>query len=111
MFKTKWGTFTFKHIPFGLIKVGATFQRSMHIMFHGLIGQTIVVYLDDVTNFSKKISDQFHHLRPIFEWCRRYGIYLNLKKRIFGESEGNLLGHIIANVGIKVDPKWVDTIF
>jgi len=69
-----------------------------------------MVYLDDVTIFSKKISDHFHHLMHIFERYQRYGIYLNPKKSIFRVSEGNLLGHIIAKRGIKVDPEWVKTI-
>ena len=37
-FKTKWGTLSFKHMPFRLINVGAAFQREMDITFHGLIG-------------------------------------------------------------------------
>ena len=37
-FRTKWGNFTYRRIPFGLINVGATFQRAMDIAFHGFIG-------------------------------------------------------------------------
>lgn len=59
-FKTKWETFAFKCMPFKLINVATTFYRAMDIMFCGLIGQIILVYLDDVTIFSKKISDNVH---------------------------------------------------
>ena len=31
--RTKWGTFSYSRIPFGLINVGATFQRAMDIAF------------------------------------------------------------------------------
>ena len=37
-FRTKWGTFAYRRMPFGLINAGATFQRAMDIDFHGLIG-------------------------------------------------------------------------
>lgn len=37
-------------------------------------------------------------------------ISLNPKKSIFIVSEGNLLGHIVAKSGIKVDPDWVQVI-
>ena len=37
-FRTKWGTFSYRRMPFGLINAGATFQRAMDIAFHGLIG-------------------------------------------------------------------------
>ena len=32
-FRTKWGTFFYRRIPFGLINVGATFQRAVDIAF------------------------------------------------------------------------------
>ena len=53
-FRTKWGTFAYKRMPFGLINAGATFHRAMDIAFRSLIGHSIVVYLDDVMIFSKK---------------------------------------------------------
>ena len=104
-FKNKWGTFAFKRMPFGLINADATFQRAMDIAFRGLIGKSIVVYLDDITVFSKCRSDHLHHLKQIFERCRKYRISLNPKKIIFAVSEGNLMGHIITRDGIAMDPK------
>eukprot|EP00253_Pinus_taeda_P032005 PITA_32005 len=32
-FRTKWGTYAYRKMPFGLINVGATFQRAMDIAF------------------------------------------------------------------------------
>ena len=46
----------------------------------------------------------------IFERCRKYGIYLNPKKTIFGVEEGKLLGHIISEGGISIDPEWIKVI-
>ena len=60
-----------------------------------------MVYLDDVTIFSKKRTYHIHHLKHIFEWCFKYGILLIPKKSIFGVSKHNLLGHIISKNGIK----------
>ena len=42
-FRTKWGTFAYRRIPFGLINAGATFQRAMDIYFCSLIGRSVVV--------------------------------------------------------------------
>ena len=62
-FRTRWGTFAYRRMPFGLIKIGATFQRAMDIAFYGLIGRSVVVYLDDITIFSKKREQYTFHLK------------------------------------------------
>jgi hypothetical protein len=61
-FRTPWGTYAYRKMPFGLINAGATFQRAMDIDFRGLINQSVVVYLDDVTVFSKNKTDHLAHL-------------------------------------------------
>ena len=95
-FRTKWGTFAYRRMPFGLINTGATFQRAMDIAFCGLIGRSSIVYLDDITIFSKKREEHAFHLRQIFECCRKYDILLNPKKCVFAVTEGKLLGHIVS---------------
>jgi hypothetical protein len=52
-FITRWGTFAYERMPFGLSNAGATFQRAMQIDFDDLIGNIIQVYLDDLTVYSK----------------------------------------------------------
>jgi hypothetical protein len=109
-FRTKWATFSYKHMPFGLINAEATFQRSMDVAFWGLINKCIVVYLDDVIVYSKDKADHIAHLTQIFERCRKYGISLNPKKTIFKVEEGKLLGHIISRDGIHIDPDCIKAI-
>ena len=97
-------------MPYGLMNAEATFQRAMDIAFRGLSGHYVVVYLDDVTVFSKRREDHFFHLKHIFECCRKYGIPLNPKKRIFAVLEGKLLGHIIPKKGISIDQERFEAI-
>ena len=75
-------------MPFGLINAREKFQRAMDLDFRGLISRCVVVYLDDVTVYSKNIKDHIQHLTQIFERCRKYGISLNPKKTIFGVEQG-----------------------
>src|ERR1700733_4974472 len=97
-------------MPFGLKNVGATFQREMDIAFSKEIHDFLVVYLDDLTPFSKSDQEHLKHLRQIFMTCRKYGISLNPKKSLFALEEGKLLGHIISKDGIIIDPERIQAI-
>ena len=94
-------------MPFGLMNAGANFQRAMDIAFSDEIGHFIVIYLDDITVYSKTKEEHLEHLRRVFEKCRRFGLSLNPKKTVFGLQEGKLLGHTISKKRIRIDPQRV----
>ena len=97
-------------MPFGLMNAGAAFQTGMDIAFSDEIGHFIVIYLDDITFYSKTEEEHLKHLRKVFEKCRRFGLSLNPKKTVFGLQEGKFLGHIISEKGIRIDPQRVEGI-
>lgn len=96
-------------MAFGLINAGPTFQRVMDLSFGHLRDKIIVVYLDDLTLFSRKRKHHVQDLRKFLMRCREHGVSLNPKKSIFGVTEGKLLGHIVSQ-GVKVDPQRVKVI-
>ena len=97
-------------MPFGLMNAGATFQRTMDIAFAGDIGKFVVIYMDDITVYSRFDREHIHHLEKVFIKCRKFGISLNPKKSNFALEEGKLLGHIISKDGIMIDPERVSAI-
>ena len=97
-------------MPFGLMNAGATFQRAMDIAFSEDIGYFIIIYLDYITVFLKTDEEHLIHLMKVFEKCRKFGLSLNPKKTLFGLQEGKLLGQIISEEGIKIDPTMIDGI-
>eukprot|EP00253_Pinus_taeda_P024634 PITA_24634 len=96
-------------MPFGLKNAGATFQRAMSYDFHD-IKHVIEAYLDDLVARSRKRIDHPSHLRMVFERCHFYKIRLNPKKCVFTITSGRLLGFIVSNEGIQVDPFKVEAI-
>ena len=82
----------------------------MDIAFVGEKDKFLVVYLDDITVFSKDDTEHIEHLRRTFEKCRRYGLSLNPQKSLFALEEGKLLGHIVTKYGVKINPKRVEVI-
>ena len=82
----------------------------MDIDFRGLIHHSVMVYLYDVTIYSKKRHEHLFALKQVFERCRKYGISLNPKKSIFMVMEGKLLELIISKEGLIIDPKCTEAI-
>jgi hypothetical protein len=109
-FTTRWGTFMHDKMLFGLMNVGATFQRAMDIAFVGEKDKFMVIYLDDITIFLKSDDEHLHHLKQTFKKCKRYGIYLNPKKYYFSMHEGKILCHFVSEGGIKIDTARVEAI-
>ena len=79
-FTTPWVTFMYEKMSFGLMNAGATFQRAMDITFVEERDRFVVIYLDDITVFSKLDEEHLMHLKHIFGKCRKYGLSLNPKK-------------------------------
>ena len=82
----------------------------MDIYFAGEIGKFVVIYMDDITVYSRSDREHIRHLEKVFIQCRKFGISLNPKKSNFALEEGKLLGHIISKDGIKIDPDRVSAI-
>jgi hypothetical protein len=82
----------------------------MDIAFIGEKDQFVVIYLDDITVFSRTDKEHCFNLRKVFMKCRRYGLSLNPKKSLFAMKEGKLLGHIVSVDGVRIDPSRVEAI-
>ena len=82
-FTTPWGTFMYAKIPFCLMNAGATFQRAMEIAFAEEKYKFVVVYMDDITMYSRYDGDHTKHLEKVFLKCRKYGISLNPRNSNF----------------------------
>ena len=78
------------------MNAGETFQPAMDIAFVDENDKILVIYLDDITIFSKSDEEHVAHLLRMFKKCRKFGISLNPKKSFFAMKEGKLLRHIIS---------------
>jgi len=106
-FITPWGTFCYKVMSFGLKNVEATYQRAMVTFFHDMIHKEIEVYVDDMIVKSRSEEEHLVNLRKLFERLRKFKLRLNPAKCTFGVRSGKLLGFVVSQRGIEVDPDKV----
>jgi len=109
-FVTLWGTFCYKVMPFGLKNAGATYQRAMVTLFHDMMHKEIEVYVDDMIAKSGEGENHVQILKKLFERLRKYRLRLNPAKCSFGVKSGKLLGFMVSDKGIEVDPDKVKAI-
>ena len=109
-FITPWGTYCYRVMPFGLKNARATYQRAATTLLHDMIHKEVEVYVDDMIVKSKSKDGQFVALRKFFERLRKFGMRLNPKKCTFGVTSGKLLGFLITQKGIEVDPSKIKAI-
>jgi len=109
-FRTRYGHFEFKVLPFGLTNAPATFQGLMNDVFRQYLDDFVNVYIDDILVFSKTMKEHLTHLRKVLEQLRKNKLYGKLSKCSFFQKEMEFLGHVISAQGIQVDPKKTQAI-
>jgi len=108
-FRTRFGLFEFKVMPFGLCNAPATFQRLMNDIIVPLDGFA-VVYLDDVLIFSKDHESHVEHVEAVLKLLREHKLYARPNKCEFGRRKIKYLGHYVSGEGIHVDPDKIKSI-
>ncbi|WJZ87657.1 hypothetical protein VitviT2T_007024 [Vitis vinifera] len=109
-FITEWGTYCYRVMPFGLKNAGATYQRAATALFHDMMHRDVEVYVDDMIVKSRGRADHLATLERFFERIRKFRLRLNPKKCTFGVTSGKLLGHMVSERGIEVDPDKIKAI-
>ena len=82
----------------------------MVALFHDMMHREIEVYVDDIIAKFKTEEEHLVNLWKLFERLRKYQLRLNPAKCTFGVKSGKLLGFIVSQKGIEVDPKKVKAI-
>ncbi|KAJ8105804.1 hypothetical protein ONZ43_g7278 [Nemania bipapillata] len=106
-FKTRYGAFKYKVLPFGLSNGPATFQRYINNALSEYLDDFCSAYIDDVLIFSENIEEHRIHVKRVLEKLREAGLQADIKKCEFHVEETKYLGFIVGKDGIKVDPEKV----
>ncbi|GJW33801.1 reverse transcriptase domain-containing protein [Tanacetum coccineum] len=109
-FTCPYGTFAYRHMPFGLCNAPGTFHMCMMAIFHDMIKETMEVFMDDFSVSGNSFLSCLSYLDKILKQCEDTNLFLNWEKCHFMVKEGIVLGHKISKSRIKVDKAKVDVI-
>ena len=66
-FTCPFGTYAYRHMPFGLCNAHATFQRCMIAIFYDFCVKIVEVFMDDFSVFGKSFDDCLSNLDRVLQ--------------------------------------------
>jgi hypothetical protein len=109
-FRTRYGSYKCKVLPFGLTNGPATYQRYMNDILFEYLDVFCTVYLDDILIYSENELEHEEHVIKVLQKLREAGLQADIKKCEFGVKRTKYLGFIVTTDGIEVDPDKVSVI-
>jgi len=109
-FWTRYGSFDFLVMHFGLTNAPATFQHLMNTIFTDCLDTFIVIYLDDILIFSKNPEEHWEHVREVLTHLRKNQLFTKPEKCEFSVNKTEFLGFEISPNSISMSQSKVDAI-
>lgn len=109
-FRTRYGSFEYLVMPFGMTNSPATFQYFMNDIFQDMVDVCVVIYLDDILVFSNSLEEHRVHVRQVLTRLREHNLHARPEKCSFHTTSVEYLGVIITPEGVSMDPKKVQAI-
>ena len=110
VFRTRYGHFEFKVMPFGFTNAPAAFMDLMRRVFHPYLDLFVVVFVDDILIYSETEEDHEDHLSVILQTLRDHQLYAKFSKCEFLITEVGFLGHVVSASSVSVDPEKIEAV-
>ena len=109
-FRTRYGIYEYKVMPFGLVNAPATFQTMMNEILREFLDDGVVVYIDDILIYSKDPENLTTLVRKVLQRLREFQMAISLEKSVFHVKAVDFLGYVVATDGVTMNEKKVETI-
>ncbi|GJT26144.1 putative reverse transcriptase domain-containing protein [Tanacetum coccineum] len=109
-FRTRYGHYEFQVMPFGLTNAPAVFMDLMNRVCKPYLDKFIIIFIDNILNYSKTKQEHEEHLKIILELLKKEELYAKFSKCEFWIPKVQFLGHVIDNKGIHVDPAKIESV-
>ncbi|GJZ24274.1 putative reverse transcriptase domain-containing protein [Tanacetum coccineum] len=109
-FRTRYRYYKFQVMPFGLTNTPAVFMDLMNRVCKPYLDKFVIVFIDDILNYSHNEEEHANHLKIILELLRKEKLYAKFSKCDFWIHMVQFLGHLIDSQGLYVDPAKIEAV-
>jgi hypothetical protein len=88
----------------------AIHQALMNHLFSAYLGRFMDIYLDDIVIYSDDLKEHVRHVKLVMDILFQEKLYLSKSKLHFIQPVLKLLGRILDDQGIRMDPDKVDSV-
>jgi hypothetical protein len=110
-FRTRYGHFQYRVLPFGLCNAPATFMRMMNRIFGDLYDQCIIAYVDDILIYSPSVDQHKLDLQLVLRRLMDHKLYLKRSKCSFATNRTEFCGTEVDAKGIYLDHSKITPLF
>uniref|UniRef100_A0A8C5PY86 ribonuclease H n=1 Tax=Leptobrachium leishanense TaxID=445787 RepID=A0A8C5PY86_9ANUR len=109
-FRSRYGHFEYRVMPFGLCNAPAAFQHFLNDIFRDILDTFLVIYLDDLLIFSRSLQEHEQHVRLVLSRLRQHKLYGKIEKSTFETPSIEFLGYILSPGHVEMDEAKVKAI-
>ena len=103
--RTPLGSYEFLVMPFGLTNAPGTFQSLMESVLRPLLTKGVMVFVDNVFIYTKTLEEHYEVIEKVFALLEKHNLRLRYDKCFFCKKRIKLLGVILDENGISLDPE------
>jgi hypothetical protein len=110
LFGTWYGQYEYTVISFGLTNAPAYFMNMMNKVFMDELDKCVIVFIDDISVFSKTAEEHQEHLRIVLEKLRQHLLYAKFSKYEFWMEEVTFLSHVLSAEGVVIALRKIEAV-
>uniref|UniRef100_A0A0K6SAI3 Reverse transcriptase domain-containing protein n=1 Tax=Chromera velia CCMP2878 TaxID=1169474 RepID=A0A0K6SAI3_9ALVE len=99
-FVTRWGTFEWLVIPFGVSNAPPASMRLITLAMRPALGRCVIIFIDDILVYSRTLAQHVKDVKWVLDLLRVNNLYVKIKKCEFFTNSTHFLGFVIDAKGI-----------
>ena len=109
-FRTRYGSYEFLVMAFGLCNAPSSFMQLMQDVLRDYLDKFVIVFLDDILIFSKSKEEHMEHVNLVMKKLREHKLQAKLEKCAFMRKKIEFLGYEISEHGLNMVEDKVNAI-